>query len=130
MRAMQGKTGVGKTALQLAKAAMRIQAVSELTGAKLPSTAKVTIEYNGVSHVLAATPTVNAENGQILFHFGAVGNSRLHFGETEATGALSFAVGGNVMTGLQIDNFAGYCEKYGLTPAKTEEDLDAGESTN
>ena len=100
----------------------------------LDTKATVTIRYMGIEHEISADPTVNVKNGQVMFHFGAVGFRRLPFGiravnaegETE-NHELSFGVGGNVMTGLEIDKWQGISQKYGLTQG--EEDLDEGETT-
>lgn len=131
MKAVVAKTQV-RTPEQLAKAQMKQKALQELHAAGLDSSANITIEYMGIRHSLPATTTVNVKTGQIMFHFGAVGANRLLFAPEGHE--FAFGVGGNIMTGLAIDNWEELRAKYGL-PAMpgvdetSDEALSATEST-
>lgn len=129
MKTYTAASSVVRTPEQLAKNAMKQAALAELSNAGLAQNAIVTVEYMGCTHTLDARPTVNVKNGQILFHFGAVGVNRLPI-ELEGgnISQLSFGVGGNIMTGLQIDEWNVIRSKYGLS-ATPDSDLEAGETT-
>jgi hypothetical protein len=134
MKVLQAKSKGERTPEQLAKAAMKQVALKELARASLDASAKVTFEYMGISHTLPATPTVNVKTGQIMFHFGAVGANRLPFEGIgpQACPDLSVGLGGNAMTGLEIEGWQEIRTKYGLGAVDTdgEETLSAGESTD
>jgi len=133
MKTYSGKTQV-RTPEQLAKAAMKHEAITDLESHGLADHAKVTVEYMGIRHTLNATVTVNVKNGQILLHYGAVGANRLPFNPTvgDKTHNLSFGAGGNFFTGLEIDGWQEIRAKYNLAAIEADEDSDdslsAGES--
>ena len=131
MRFITPSSVTNRTPVQMAKAAMKQAALAELHLVGLAPTANITVEYMGIKHSVVATPTVNVDNGQIMFHFGAVGANRLPFGNAKDVGTLSFGLGGNLMTGLQIEKHTQYLAQYGLSTqdAETDESLSAGETT-
>jgi hypothetical protein len=127
----------GNTPKELAKAAMKERARVELNETGLADEAEVTVTYMGITHKIKATPTVNVENGQIMFHFGAVGQKRLFFqvkGKNDALISLQMGLGGNLMSGQAIDTWKDIRTQYGLKDvvAPKESDdvaLSAGETT-
>ena len=130
----------GNTPKELAKAAMKFRAGTELEMAGLSDRVSVQISYMGVTHVVEGKPTVNVDNGQIMFHFGAVGKNRLLYqvtGKDEKLVTLNMSLGGNLLTGEAIDTWQAIREQYGLNQAvvtsaptePTDEELEAGETT-
>lgn len=125
-----------RTADQMAKAAMKALAISDLQANGLGTEVKVTVEYMGIRHSLLGTPTVKLETGEIGFYCGARGRSALPFETRDKDGkerSFSFGMGLNVSTGFGIENHEAILKKYNLelVPAgKSENDqLDEGETT-
>jgi hypothetical protein len=126
---------VVRTPEALAKFHLKNQAKALLESANLPGTAKVIIRYGAHSAEFDATPTVNLGTGQIMFHHG--GKMPCRIGDME----LTLQNGGNISLGLGVEGFADVVAKYapeyarkngikaGTAEAASEEDLDAGETT-
>jgi hypothetical protein len=129
MYVRQSVGGVVRSPKQLAKAAMKQAGVRELQKAGLDTEIRLSIEYMGQRHTLTGRPTVKLETGQIGFYAAGNGPNRVQFNGSEKVPLLSFSVGCNVGTGNMIEDWRNILQQHGLA-VPTEEDLDAGESTD
>lgn len=128
MQAMPTKEKV-RTPKEMAKAAMKLRATDELHASGLDTTARITVDYMGISHVVDGKVTVNVDNGQIMFNFGANTPFELESEGNEIT--LNGRLQANLFTRQSIENWKEIREKYlGKAVVSVEdEELDRDEVT-
>ena len=119
MQATQNLKERVRTPKEMAKAAMKSRALDELSALGLDSTAKVTVEYMGISHTLEGKVTVNVDNGQIMFFFGGTTPFELE-SDGQIIDMRKARFGANLFTKQSIENWKEIRERHHLPDVKVQ----------